>query len=64
MIRWYDYVAAFLVADFLFANFILAMTGQIFWLQIFGAINVALIWNIWNDVYCKFRLNIEVKKDE
>ena len=64
MIRWYDYVAAILVADFLFANFMLAMTGPTVWLQIFGAVSVALLWDVWTNVYCNFRLKMEMKRDE
>lgn len=62
MIRWYDYIAAFIAADFLLANFMMAMTGPNFWVQLLGGLFVAFIWDAWNDLYCKFRLNMEMKR--
>lgn len=63
MIRWYDWLAAFIVADFLFANFMIAMFGDNIWLQIVGAISVVFLWDLWGDVYCKFRLRMETKNE-
>lgn len=64
MIRWYDYLAAILVADFLMANFLLALTGPTFFIQLFGSFGVALLYDVWVNVYCIFRLKMETKDGE
>jgi len=51
MIRWYDYPAAFLAADFMVTSF--------FTIPIFGAIIAYALYEYgWNS-YCQFRLRQE-----
>jgi hypothetical protein len=64
MIRWYDYVAAILMADFIFAWAMIAAFGEVFWLQILAAIAVTFLYDLWTNVYCRFRLKMEMKDGE
>jgi hypothetical protein len=51
MIRWYDYIAAFIVADLTFALF--------FGVPIFGGIAAyLLVFYVW-DYYCEYRKSME-----
>lgn len=59
MIRWYDWVLAILAADFMLAWIIQAITGEVWWLQLLGALLVFILWDLWND-YCKLRLRFEL----
>ena len=51
MIRWYDYLLAFLAADL--------MTGFIFSGNIFGGFAAYFVYSAWVDFYCEFRANME-----
>lgn len=51
MIRWYDYLAAFLIAD--------VVTMFFFTIPIFGAFFGYVIINFGWDAYCQYRLEIE-----
>jgi hypothetical protein len=64
MIRWYDYLAAILVADFILTNATIAVFAEAFWMQILAAIAVTFLYDLWTNVYCKFRLNAEMKDRE
>ena len=59
MIRWYDWVAAFVVADLLTSNLMLAVFAEIWWHQTLGTLAVFVLWDAWNDLYCKVRKNME-----
>ena len=50
MIRWYDYPAAFLAADF--------MTGFIF-SGTWGGLAAYFVYSAWSDFYCPWRLKQE-----
>lgn len=63
MIRWYDYLAAFVFADFMTAGLQFALLGPTVWHGIVGGASVGLLWAIWRDVYCIFRYIME-NKDE
>jgi|TARA_B110000971_G_C19920456_1_gene458924 hypothetical protein len=54
MIRWYDWALAFLAADFIIANISLALTAQIWYLNLIGGAAVYFLYDLWLD-YCKFR---------
>ena len=54
MIRWYDYIAAFLAADI--------MTGLIFSGSIFGGFAAYFVYGAWSDFYCPWRLRQENRK--
>lgn len=59
MIRWYDYIAAFVTADILLANAKVAFLAPGFVAQTIGGLSVYAVWYIWNEVYCKWRLKQE-----
>ena len=63
MIRWYDYLAAILMADFIFSWAIVAAFGEVFWMQILAAMAVTFLYDLWTNVYCGFRLKMEMKND-
>jgi hypothetical protein len=63
MIRWYDYLAATLVADLILSNAMLAVFSEVFWMQIIAAVAVTFLYDLWTNVYCRFRLNMEMKND-
>jgi hypothetical protein len=54
LIRWYDYPAAFLAADF--------MTGLIFSGSIFGGFAAYFVYGAWSDFYCPWRLKQEYER--
>jgi hypothetical protein len=62
--KWYDYVAAVIFADFIIANVALALAGPTLFIQIFGSIGAAFLYDFWVNVYCKFRLNMKMKDGE
>ena len=51
MIRWYDYLLAFLAADL--------MTGFIFSGSILGGFAAYFVYSAWSDFYCTYRLSME-----
>lgn len=51
MVRWYDYIAAFIMADLIAAFF--------FSIPILGAIIAYVLYEYGWDSYCKFRLERE-----
>lgn len=59
MIRWYDYIAAFFAADFIWGNVQIALfSGN--WLSMFiGGIGAYSILYIWDNIYTPFRLRQE-----
>ena len=58
MIRWYDYLAAVIVADLILGSVITAMSSESVWMTVFGGIAVFVFWDLWN-VYCNWRKNNE-----
>lgn len=62
MVRWYDYFAAFLVADFMWANIQVAFFAGIWWVSILGGMGVYFVWSLWNDTYIPFRKRQEENK--
>lgn len=62
--KWYDYVAAVVLADFIMTNAALAFFGPTIFIQILGSIGAAFLYDLWVNVYCKFRLNMEMKDGE
>jgi hypothetical protein len=61
MIRWYDYLAAALVADLILTNAMIAVFAEVFWMQILAAIAVTFLYDAWTNIYCAFRKNMEQK---
>jgi hypothetical protein len=62
MIRWYDWIVAFLAADFFIANAKVALFADVWYVNIFGAIAAYFIWDLWNDTYIPFRKRQEQKQ--
>jgi len=60
MIRWYDYIVAFIAADFIFTNIRLLLTGNILMTMI-GGLSIYFILSLWNTKYTNFRINQEMK---
>lgn len=60
MIKWYDYVLAVIIADFMLSSFLYAMTVEIWWLSLIASITVLALWDFWK-VYCNWRKEIESK---
>jgi hypothetical protein len=61
MIRWYDYLAAALVADLILTNAMIAVFAEVFWIQILAAIAVTFLYDAWTNIYCAFRKKMEQK---
>lgn len=64
MIRWYDYVAAVFVADMMITLFLIGATSEGAWWApfVFGGL-AGLMYRVWEDFYCSFRLIQEQKND-
>jgi hypothetical protein len=63
VIRWYDWLFAILLGDLILANLTLALVGPEWWLQLVGSLGAALLYDLWINVYCRFRLKMEMKND-
>lgn len=61
MIKWYDYVIAVIVADFMRSSFLYAMSSEIWYMSLFSSIAVVALWDFWKQ-YCEFRKGLESKK--
>jgi hypothetical protein len=59
MVRWYDWLAAALLADFILANAIVAVISPIWYVQLICVVSVWLLWDFWSNVYCNWRLHKE-----
>jgi len=59
LIRWYDYLVAFLAADFMWANIQVALFSGVWWVSIFGSMGAYFVWSLWNDTYIPFRIRQE-----
>lgn len=61
MIRWYDYIATYIFADFLLGFFLASMfVATTFWSMFFYGMMVFIVYDLWCDVYCKWRLKKEI----
>lgn len=58
MIRWYDYLAAFLAADLLWLNIKIALYGGPF-LGPLAGISAYFMWKAWDIMYIPFRYQQE-----
>lgn len=59
MIRWYDYVAAFIVADLIQTLIFAGGASTVWWEAVlYGGLAGFLVRN-WGDLYCQFRLKQE-----
>jgi len=55
MIRWYDWVVAFLAADFFIANLKVALSAEVWYINIIGVAGAYFVWDLWNVNYIPFR---------
>jgi hypothetical protein len=63
MIRWYDYIAAAIVAHSIFTVTTGMFIEDIWWKIVMNAIAIPGWMIIWDDHYTKFRLKQETKND-
>jgi len=62
MIRWYDYPAAFIAADFFFTNILRFVYSEGWFMKLFAALGAYAIWHIWETMYTPFRIRQEANK--
>ena len=58
MIRWYDYVAAFIAADFIMTGAIIFFTVEEALVSFAGGLSMLVMYDGWN-TYCEWRKNRE-----
>ena len=61
MLRWYDYVAALVFADFLMAGVVFTLTVNEWYMSLIGSFVTLALWDMWNG-YCQIRKNHESKR--
>ncbi len=61
MIRWYDYVAAVLLADVTLGFILLGFTSAIWWQPLLYGFLAGLTLRVWNAGYCQYRLQQEMR---
>ena len=62
MIRWYDYIAAFFAADFIWGNIQVALFSGSWVSMLFGAAGAYSVLYIWDNIYIPFRMRQEANK--
>ena len=62
MIRWYDYVLAILAADFILSFMLWGFTAITWWEPMLGGLLASMVWQVWKNDYCDFRLKQEMNK--
>lgn len=61
MIRWYDYIAAIITADLMQGWFFASLSATGFWGALFFAVMIYFTLDVWDYVYCKWRLKKEIE---
>ena len=61
MIRWYDWVLAFIIADLLMTTFLYALSSEIWYTSVIGTVAFIALYDIWK-AYCEFRKELESRK--
>jgi len=61
MVRWYDWVLAFIIADLLMSTFLYALNAEIWYMSMIGSIAFIALYDTWK-YYCEFRKEIEGRK--
>lgn len=64
MIRWYDYIAVFVIADLIWGNIKISLVAPTVLGNLFGLAGIWAAWYIWNEVYIPFRQKQELNTDE
>ena len=60
MIRWYDWIVALFIADFILTSIITGFIATIWWQQCFAISLAYLLYELWI-YYCDFRKKAEQK---
>jgi len=60
MIRWYDYVAAIIVADVMQSFIFASLFSTVFWHSFMFSFLAYMVLDLWSDAYCKWRLKKEI----
>ena len=63
MIRWYDYIVAFLFAHLIYANILIILYGTTWWHPVWGFLVLFGLNDLWVNGYSKFRKSMEDKKN-
>jgi hypothetical protein len=61
MIRWYDWVLAFIIADLLMTVFLYTLSTEIWYMSLIGSISFIALYDTWKH-YCEFRKELESRK--
>jgi hypothetical protein len=61
MVRWYDWVLAFIIADLLMTAFLYTLSSEIWYMSVIGTISFIASYDAWK-YYCEFRKELESKK--
>lgn len=61
MIRWYDYILAIILADVIFATFLVFVNSPNIIIAFFSSLSLYFLFELWNKYYCEFRLKLESK---
>jgi hypothetical protein len=59
LIRWYDYVLAVLAADFILSFVLWGITATTWWEPGLYGLTAGMVYQIWKNDYCAFRLKQE-----
>lgn len=55
MIRLYDWIVAFIAADLMIGNAMIAVFAEVWYMNLIGAVGAYFVWDLWNDTYIPFR---------
>lgn len=61
MVRWYDWVLAFIIADLLMTTFLYTLSTEIWYMSVIGTVSFIALYDIWK-AYCEFRKELESGK--
>ena len=59
MIRWYDWIFAFIAADLMLTTLLILLTSTNMFLTFFSALSVFFLFDVWDKYYCKFRVKLK-----
>ena len=61
MVKWYDWVLAFIIADLLMSTFLYALSAEIWYMSLLGTVAFIALYDVWKS-YCEFRKGLESRK--
>lgn len=59
MIRWYDYILAIFAADLMLGMLLWGFNSTSWWEPMVAGLCAGLVWQLWKNDYCAFRLKQE-----